>query len=464
MNTKTLASQVRGWLVNFLILLGVIALAILIYKLVILPAPAAVGALPQGETPGILDKLGPRSAVAVVIVMVGLVAWVFWLFIQFGRRLYERGYLGPLTSDALARAEIARQEDALREDLRTGKFATDVDVSTEDFRKRYNIPLNVTPPDLIPGVEIDETGRILRRVGESEPGTGTGTGWGDSPDKDYRNLDSKKLLEELEQAREASKPEGSNAKSAYFIQQEINRRFTEGYRQAQLDAYRQERRTVRDQAREHALTLIPGIDVSAFGGGWIFVLEFTTIIFIIFATLALGFVGVLGAEQIGTILAAIAGYVLGKSTTIRGAAGQEILRGSGEPKALMEAVTKQTEIKALYNEEKLKLQRQVEDLQGQLAKSKTIVPGMSGLAEEEATRQVKERGLIADIKHVSNSAAEAGKVFDQSPAASTEVEKGTTVVLFIAQPPLTPASAPAVMPPPAPAPAAPLSPESEDSQ
>jgi hypothetical protein len=151
--------------------------------------------------------------------------------------------------------------------------------------------------------------------------------------------------------------------------------------------------------------------------------------------LALGFVGVLGAEQIGTILAAIAGYVLGKSTTIRGAGGAEILRGAEEPKALMEAMTKQAEIRAQYDEEKIKLQRQVEDLQGQLAKTKTAVPDVTRRGVEEAVGMVKEKGLIADTKDVANPAEEEGKIFDQSPAAGVEVEKGTTVVLFVAKKP-----------------------------
>jgi hypothetical protein len=43
------------------------------------------------------------------------------------------------------------------------------------------------------------------------------------------------------------------------------------------------------------------------------VLEFTAIVVIIFAAVILGVLGLLGDQQIGTLFAAIADYVLGKS-------------------------------------------------------------------------------------------------------------------------------------------------------
>jgi len=58
------------------------------------------------------------------------------------------------------------------------------------------------------------------------------------------------------------------------------------------------------------------VDFSALRGrGPEFVLEFTAIIVIIFAATILGVGGVLDSNQIGTLLAAIAGYVLGKAAS-----------------------------------------------------------------------------------------------------------------------------------------------------
>ncbi|WP_343896876.1 hypothetical protein [Craurococcus roseus] len=58
------------------------------------------------------------------------------------------------------------------------------------------------------------------------------------------------------------------------------------------------------------------VDFSAIRGrGPEFILEFTTIVIIIFAATILGLGAVLDSQQIGTLLAAIAGYVLGKGVS-----------------------------------------------------------------------------------------------------------------------------------------------------
>ena len=49
------------------------------------------------------------------------------------------------------------------------------------------------------------------------------------------------------------------------------------------------------------------------GRGATFVLEFTAVVVIIFTAAILAILGKLGNEQVGTLLAAIAGYVLGRS-------------------------------------------------------------------------------------------------------------------------------------------------------
>jgi len=54
--------------------------------------------------------------------------------------------------------------------------------------------------------------------------------------------------------------------------------------------------------------------ISLLGGGFSFLLEFSTVIVIIFAVVILSIIGILKNQEIATILAAIAGYVLGKAT------------------------------------------------------------------------------------------------------------------------------------------------------
>jgi hypothetical protein len=56
------------------------------------------------------------------------------------------------------------------------------------------------------------------------------------------------------------------------------------------------------------------MDVSILGSGFSFLLEFSTVIVIIFALIILGIVGLFEGREIAAILAAIAGYVLGKGS------------------------------------------------------------------------------------------------------------------------------------------------------
>ena len=78
-------------------------------------------------------------------------------------------------------------------------------------------------------------------------------------------------------------------------------------------------------AKENAEKRVPkSWDVLSFlGGGYAFLLEFSTVIVIIFSILSLGILGILGGQEIATILAAIAGYVLGKASAGRSESGTE---------------------------------------------------------------------------------------------------------------------------------------------
>lgn len=85
---------------------------------------------------------------------------------------------------------------------------------------------------------------------------------------------------------------------------------------AERERYGKLRQEAETKAQERAKKRIPkSIDISLLGGGWAFLLEFSTVIVIIFVLVILGILGTLEGREISTILAAIAGYVLGKATT-----------------------------------------------------------------------------------------------------------------------------------------------------
>jgi hypothetical protein len=76
------------------------------------------------------------------------------------------------------------------------------------------------------------------------------------------------------------------------------------------------RKEIEEKALQIAEKKVPKtMDISLLGGGFSFLLEFSTVIVIIFTLLILGVIGSLGGNEISTILASIAGYVLGKATS-----------------------------------------------------------------------------------------------------------------------------------------------------
>src|SRR5262249_42566060 len=146
-----------------------------------------------------------------------------------------------------------------------------------------------------------------------------------------------------------------------ILKREVARRFLLGFRKEQLRTFHQKRKEIIEGEQEYVTKILSRLDTSTFSGSWIFLLEFTTIVFIVYAVLSLGILGVLDSQPIAAILAAVAGYVLGKSTTLRSAAGEEIRRGAEEPKALLDLLAKQDEARSSRDAEKTRLQQDAEN-------------------------------------------------------------------------------------------------------
>jgi hypothetical protein len=88
--------------------------------------------------------------------------------------------------------------------------------------------------------------------------------------------------------------------------------------------YSEARQKAEIEAQGRAEKKVPAsIDISLLGGGWSFLLEFSTVIVIIFVLLCLGLLGTVTGKDIITVLAAIAGYVLGKASSVAQKGQQE---------------------------------------------------------------------------------------------------------------------------------------------
>jgi len=113
--------------------------------------------------------------------------------------------------------------------------------------------------------------------------------------------------------------EGAEEKQERLEREQAKQRQNDAFRdwetgeRVRYEALRQKAET---EASSRANKKIPSsIDISLLGGGWAFLLEFSTVIVIIFTLLILGILNTLDGKDIATILAAIAGYVLGKATS-----------------------------------------------------------------------------------------------------------------------------------------------------
>jgi hypothetical protein len=151
------------------ILTMAILLVCVVYKFAILLAPLAVKVIESGKGVDVLSKLELQTAVVLILIMTGLTALVFWLGMEFGRRLLWRAYMAPLARDAIARAETASPEASPIEDLRFGKKRPELEPGNTAFKGRYHIPSEENTRNVIPGTAIDETGCILG------PANGSGT-------------------------------------------------------------------------------------------------------------------------------------------------------------------------------------------------------------------------------------------------------------------------------------------------
>jgi hypothetical protein len=117
-----------------------------------------------------------------------------------------------------------------------------------------------------------------------------------------------------------SPPNETDAQRAERLEREQKRKtFDEACRKWENEEklrYNAEKERLERTAYERAKKKVPtSFDISLLGGGYSFLLEFSTVIVIIFTLLILGILNIMQGKDISTILASIAGYVLGKATS-----------------------------------------------------------------------------------------------------------------------------------------------------
>jgi hypothetical protein len=212
----------------------------------------------------------------------GLLGFLFWLMLRYSHRLDQTSYLAQLYSAALSSVERRRLASPVEEEWEKGRYHERTIQDNQWLDKNR-------PPE--PPSEISQENRIRRarqslletgRIGTSPPGLG-------SASEDIEPQIRLYLVTLGDWQRDT-------------LHSEARRRYKDDLHKKELEADRM------------ATQALGSIDLATLRGqGPHFVLQFTAVVVIIFATAALAILGKLESQQAGTILAAIAGYVLGQA-------------------------------------------------------------------------------------------------------------------------------------------------------
>lgn len=215
---------------------------------------------------------GPMLLVAGLLVLLAL---LFWLMLYYSHRLEQSGYAARQIKEALYPLMRQRLLGPIDERWNDGGFHREVMSDPEWTKQRPEPP---PPQDVAARVGVQEALRQLHEFGR------------------IRTL----------------MPGSSNEETGPYIRtlraygQEVQR---EAQRRRDMAVQQAE-----SKAMDESSGFVRNTDIGTFfGRGPEFVLQFTAVVTIVFAVFGLNVLQQLHSEQAGTILAAIAGYVLGQA-------------------------------------------------------------------------------------------------------------------------------------------------------
>lgn len=213
-----------------------------------------------------------------------LLGYLFWLMLKYSHRLDQTSYVANLYTAALSSVERLRLSSPVEEAWEKKRYHEATVQDSQWLEK--NKPPQTEDADVRSDYRVRYALQSLLEsgwVGSLPPGLGSSG----SPEKEEK---VRLYLGELAGWQRS------------ILHVEARRR------------YKEELQTKQKQADKMASQALGSIDLALLRGqGPHFVLQFTAVVVIIFATVALAILDRLNPEQAGTILAAIAGYVLGQA-------------------------------------------------------------------------------------------------------------------------------------------------------
>lgn len=268
----------------------------------------------------------PLNRVAIILAIVLLMAFLFAILFWWQKKIEQAGYFGRIYLETMKNIEATRLSAPVHADWQQGKYLNEIFLELSprgrDWVEAHHRPEPASELVMLAGelrleyevrnvlqsmqrersgTGVSETGGILSSGGMTKRSSrGSASGIADH-DAVHATLTAEekertfwRLLAHMSKEAEAWIKSATACAWTWY--------------QADLEG---KEGTAQDRA-EQALS----VDFSALRGrGPEFVLEFTAVVVIIFAAVILGLVERLSSEQIGTLLAAIAGYVLGKGAT-----------------------------------------------------------------------------------------------------------------------------------------------------
>ena len=219
-----------------------------------------------------------NQTVLVTFVLVVLALLFWWVFI-YTQRLEQTSFVGRLLMQTLYSAELQKRISEVEANWNSGQYQRDV-INDETWFSAQKLPQRPSDAEPIADIAMDQLKRN-GRLGGLPPGLAIGE-------------NTSNYLTELR-----------------------NWAYTELDRKAnslRLEAIKRSE----EEAKKESEKALGELDFSVvMGRGPEFILQFTAVVTIVFVVLALGIVGKLDSQQAGTILAAIAGYVLGQASSRR---------------------------------------------------------------------------------------------------------------------------------------------------
>lgn len=305
---------------------------------------------PRDETDDKTQLLPPNQRFYAIGELILTMALLFYLLFSWQRRIEQSGYFARIYKEAVTNIEESRHAGPIQENWVKGKYIEELlNEATQrarDWREKNhyvipkaasalysaasdlgNEPENKNDKDFYVN-QVRDCERSMRQYlfttllgsganpfgGSSTGGMLSGTGW--SENRRPGGLPGLFADERVEAHISSHYQEKEKLFSTEFQKfgEEI-RDWVEKTRDGARYCYSQDLEESKKEAEDAADEAL-SVDLSAIRGrGPEFVLEFTAIVIIIFAAVILGLAAVLKNEQIGTLLAAIAGYVLGKANS-----------------------------------------------------------------------------------------------------------------------------------------------------